>query len=302
MLDLLIYNPLTNLLLLIYDVLFKDYFLAVVVLTLLIKLVTIPLTIKQQASSMRMAALQPQVKELQEKYKSDPKRLQAEMKTLGFNPLSGCLPTLIQFPVLIGLYQAIQRTLAFSPLSLLELGKHIYSFLPNLSPLVPINSTIFGGLLDMGSTPVLTGISVIIPALVFVSTWLSSKMMAVPSTDPQQAQTMQMMNVMMPMMITFFSLQTPIGLGIYWIVSNMIGVGQYFLMKPRMDALKAQYKVGAPGSAAGTNKVIGGDSKPLFAPPKSKVKAKPSAGNKPATSNGSKPGPNGKVTSKANKS
>ena len=290
MLDLLIYNPLTNLLLLIYDVLFNNYFLAVVVLTLLIKLVTLPLTIKQQASSMRMAALQPQVKELQEKHKGDPKKLQEEMKTLGFNPLAGCLPTLIQFPVLIGLYQAIQRTLAFSPLSLLELGKHMYSFLPNLAPLVPINSTIFGGLLDMGSTPVLTGISVIIPVLVFVTTWLSSKMMATPAADPQQQQTMQMMNVMMPMMITFFSLQTPIGLGIYWIVSNVLGVGQYFLLKPRMDALKAQYGTGAPGSGTNATKAIAND-KPLFAPPKSKVKAKPATGNKPAA--------NGKATNKA---
>ena len=290
MLDLLIYNPLTNLLLLIYDVLFKNYFLAVVVLTLLIKLVTLPLTIKQQASSMRMAALQPQVKALQEKYKADPKKLQEEMKTLGFNPLAGCLPTLIQFPVLIGLYQAIQRTLAFSPLSLLELGKHMYSFLPNLAPLVPINSTIFGGLLDMGSTPVLTGVSVIIPVLVFATTWLSSKMMATPAADPQQQQTMQMMNVMMPMMITFFSLQTPIGLGIYWIVSNVLGVGQYYLLKPRMDALKAQYGTGAPGSGANATKALAND-KPLFAPPKSKVKAKPATGNKPAA--------NGKTTNKA---
>jgi YidC/Oxa1 family membrane protein insertase len=290
MLDLLIYNPLTNLLLLIYDVLFKNYFLAVVVLTLLIKLVTLPLTIKQQASSMRMAALQPQVKALQEKYKADPKKLQEEMKTLGFNPLAGCLPTLIQFPVLIGLYQAIQRTLAFSPLSLLELGKHMYSFLPNLAPLVPINSTIFGGLLDMGSTPVLTGVSVIIPVLVFATTWLSSKMMATPAADPQQQQTMQMMNVMMPMMITFFSLQTPIGLGIYWIVSNVLGVGQYYLLKPRMDALKAQYGTGAPGSGANAPKALAND-KPLFAPPKSKVKAKPATGNKPAA--------NGKTTNKA---
>ncbi|NJM39855.1 MAG: YidC/Oxa1 family membrane protein insertase [Anaerolineae bacterium] len=288
MLDLLIYNPLTNLLLLIYDVLFNNYFLAVIVLTLLIKLVTLPLTLKQQASSMRMAALQPQVKELQEKHKGDPRKLQEEMKAIGFSPLAGCLPTLVQFPILIGLYTAIQRTLAFSPLSLLELGKHMYSFLPNLAPLVPINSTIFGGLLDMGALPVLTSVSIIIPILVFVTTWLSSKMMQTPTADPQQAQTMQMMNVMMPMMITFFSLQTPIGLGIYWIVSNVLGVGQYYLMKPRMDALKAQYGNGTPASnATAATKAA---EKPLFAPPKSKVKAKPATGNKsasakPATTN-----------------
>ena len=292
MLDTLIYNPLTNLLLLIYELLFHNYLLAIVVLTLLIRLVTLPLTLKQQSASMRMSAMQPLVKEAQEKYKGDPKKLQEEMRRLGFNPLSGCLPTVIQFPILIGLYQAINRTLAFSPLSLLELGKHIYGFLPNLSPLVPVNSTIFG-IFDMGAIPALNSITVIIPLLVVATTWLSSKMMQMPSTDPQQQQTMKMMNLMMPMMIGFFSLQTPIGLATYWIVSNVIGVGQYYLLKPQMDALKAKYATPA-GSSAGAVALSmkSGSDKPLFAPPKSKVKAKSSVGNKPAANNksgGNKP-------------
>jgi YidC/Oxa1 family membrane protein insertase len=283
MFDFLINNPLTNLLLLIYDVLFKNYFLAIVVLTALIRLVTLPLTLKQQVSSMKMAALQPKMKELQEKYKSDPKQLMAEQRKLGFNPLAGCLPTLIQFPILIGLYNAITRTLAFSPLALLELGKYTYSFLPNLAPLVPIDSTIFG-IFDMGAIPSLNSITVIIPILVVVTTWLSTKWMQTPTTDPQQQQTMQMMNMMMPMMIGFFSLQTPIGLAIYWIVSNLLGVAQYFLMKPRMDALKAQYavpevKAGTSTSSGGNANAAGMPEKPLFAPPRSKVKAKPIPGS-----------------------
>ena len=141
--DILLINPLTNALMLLYGLLGNSYVLAIIVLTLIIRLITLPLTLRQQISSYKMQAMQPQMKALQEKYKNDPQTLQAEMRKLGFNPLSGCLPLLIQFPILIGLYQAITRTLATTPLSLLELGSHVYSFLPNISKLVPINSTFF---------------------------------------------------------------------------------------------------------------------------------------------------------------
>ncbi len=280
MLDLLIYNPLTNIMLLIYDVLFKNYALAIIVLTALIRLATMPLTSRQQEASIKMQALQPKIKELQEQYKNDPRKLQEETRKLGFNPLGGCLPLVIQFPVLIGLYTAIQRSLAFNPLALLELGKHLYSFPPfsHLSSLVPINSMLLG-ILDMGSVPDYFSISVVIPLLVVGSTFLSNKMMMTPSTDAQTAQMNQTMSMMMPLMIGFFSLQTPIGLGLYWIVSNLIGVAQYYMMKPRMDALKAHYGVGGAGTAAlatsGAGKP-GSPDKPLFTPPKSKVRAKPS--------------------------
>lgn len=281
MLDFLIYNPLTNIMLLIYNVLFNNYALAIIVLTALIRLATMPLTTRQQAASIKMQAMQPKIKELQELYKNDPRKLQEETRKLGFNPLGGCLPLVIQFPVLIGLYTAIQRSLAFNPLALLELGKHLYGFPPftHLSSLVPINSVLFG-IIDMGALPNYFSVSVIIPLLVVGSTWLSNKMMMTPSTDAQTQQMNRTMGMMMPLMIGFFSLQTPIGLGIYWIVSNMIGVAQYYLIKPKMDALKAHYGVGGAGAAAlapsGTAK-LGDPDKPMFSPPKSKVRAKPNA-------------------------
>jgi len=107
-----------------------------------------------------------------------------------------------------------------------------------------------------------------------VTTWLSSKVMQVPSADPTTAQTNQMMTMTMPLMIGFFSLSTPIGLGMYWIASNMIGVLQYYVTKPRMDAIKAQYAV--EHSAAGVNapKAVVDAAKPVAAPPRAKVKAK----------------------------
>lgn len=271
--DLLVVNPMTNILLLLYGLLGQSFVLSIIVLTLIIRLVTLPLTFKQQVSAAKMAAMQPRIKEIQEKYKSDPAKQQAEMRKIGFSPLGGCLPLVIQFPVLIGLYQAIVRTLSLTPLSLLELGRYVYDFLPNLSQLVPING-IFLGFMDLGSTNHAASFYAI-PIIVVVTTWWSSKVMQTPSTDPTAAQTNQMMTMTMPLMIGFFSLSTPIGLGIYWIASNLIGVLQYYVTKPRMDAIKAQYAAEATTAAPLSAAKVGADaSKAISAPPRAKVKVK----------------------------
>jgi len=269
--DLLIVNPLMNALMLLYGLFGNSYVLAILALTVIIRLITLPLTLRQQIGSYKMQAMQPKMKELQEKYKNDPQTLSVEMRKLGFNPLSGCLPLVIQFPILIGLYQAITRTLALTPLSLMELGSHVYSFLPNISSLVPINSNLFG-LFDLGQPDKLF----IIPVLVVISTYFSNKLMTPPSTDPQMRQTNQMMQMMMPLMFGFFMLSTPVGLGIYWIVSNLIGVAQYYLTKPQLDKAKALHAGEANGgsSSPGGSPPAGDPSKPLFEPPKSKVRVK----------------------------
>jgi YidC/Oxa1 family membrane protein insertase len=271
--DLLVVNPMMNILLLLYGWLGQSFVLSIVVLTLLIRLITLPLTFKQMISSAKMAAIQPQMKALQEKYRNDPQKLNAELRRIGFNPLAGCLPLLVQFPVLIGLYQAIVRTLALTPMGLLDLGRHVYGFLPGLANLVPING-MFLGFMDLGSTNH-AGSFFLVPVLVVATTFLQSKVMQMPTSDPQMQQTNQMMLWMMPLMIGAFTFSTPIGLGIYWIASNVIGIAQYYLTKPRMDAIKAQYAntnlatIGAPESTIGD-----AASRPLAAPPKSRVRAK----------------------------
>jgi len=276
--DLFIVNPMTNILLLLYDILGKNYVLAIIVFTLLIKLVTLPLTIKQQVGMMKMSALQPQIKEVQEKYKNDPRKMQEEMRKIGYNPVSGCLPMLIQMPVLIGLFGAINRTLTVDPKNLIDLGKHLYTFLPNLSSLVPIDST-FLGVFDLGRPDRY----LVVPIVVVVTTFLSNKLMMQPTTDPQMAQMNQMMQWMTPMMFGFFMLSTPIGLGIYWIVSNLLGVAQYYLTKPMMDKARAQYSMVTVGG--GGKPSVAGVAPPLTQltpPPKSKIRAKNNL-NKPNT-------------------
>jgi YidC/Oxa1 family membrane protein insertase len=280
--DFLVVNPMSNVLLLIYDALFHNYVLAILVLTIIIRLITLPLTLKQQISSMKMAAMQPQIKAIQEKYKNEPQKLSEEMRKVGFSPLSGCLPLLIQFPILIGLYNAIRNTLSVSPVSLLELGKHIYSFLPNLSSLVPVDAT-FLGLFNLGQPDH----TYIIPIVVVATTYFSTKLTTPPSTDPQTKQTNQMMSMMMPVMFGFFMLSTPTGLGMYWIVSNLIGIGQYFLMKPRLDLARAEHAATASSSASSPALAAPAKPKAKVPPPRSKVKhsstariAKPGAENK----------------------
>jgi YidC/Oxa1 family membrane protein insertase len=266
--DFLIVNPMTNALMLLYGLLFNQYVLAIIALTLIIRLITLPLTIRQQISSFKLQALQPQIKALQEKYKNDPQRLQAEMRKLGFNPFSGCLPLLIQLPILIGLYQAIIRTLTTTPLTTLELGSYLYGFLPGLSTLVPIDSRFL--IWDLGQPDAF----LIVPILVVVSTYFANKLMTPPTTDPTMQQTNQMMQLMMPLMFGFFMLSTPVGLGIYWIVSNLLGVVQYYITKPSLDRARALHlgpiTVAGPASPAR----VEASNKPLFEPPKTKVKAK----------------------------
>jgi YidC/Oxa1 family membrane protein insertase len=273
--DFLIVNPMMNILLLLYGLLNQSFVFAIIVLTLLIRLITLPLTFRQQVGMAKTAAMQPKIKELQEKYKGDPAALNAEMRKIGFNPLAGCLPVVIQFPILIGMYNAIVRTLALTPVSMLDMGKHVYGFLPGLAQLVPING-LFLGFMDLGSSNHVPS-WYLIPILVVVTTWLQSKIMQTPSTDPAMAQTNQMMMLTMPLMIGFFSLNTPIGLGIYWIVSNVIGIAQYYLTKPRMDAIKAQYAAAggvalAGGAPTGVTNAPSAFKPPP--PPRSKVRVK----------------------------
>ena len=134
-----------NALLLFYGVLAHQFILAIIALTVLIRVVVFPLSLKQQRSMVMMQSLQnsKEWKDIQKKHKGDREKLSQEQMRMyreyGVNPMGGCLPTLIQFPVLIGLYQSVIRVLATSPLQLVDLAQRIY--FPSLAALVPLNSS-----------------------------------------------------------------------------------------------------------------------------------------------------------------
>jgi YidC/Oxa1 family membrane protein insertase len=235
--DMLIVDPITNLLLVFYKLLGGETILAVALLTAVVRLALIPLTLNQQKSMQAQRELQPKLKELQKKYKNDQERLAQEQMKLyrkhGFNPVSGCLPLLIQLPLMLGLYRAIIRALAATPLGLLNLPSHIYrvSWLPNLSVLPPLKSQFLW--LDLA----LPDPYYILPVLVVVTAWIQQKLISAssPTTGGEvddQAQAMtQSMQITMPLFMGFISLNYAAGLSVYFVISNLIGILQYYFIQ-----------------------------------------------------------------------
>jgi YidC/Oxa1 family membrane protein insertase len=223
--DLLIINPMINGMLLFYGLLGHQFILAIIALTILIRIVVFPLSLKQQRSMMTMQALQgsKEWQDIQKKYKGDREKLAQEQMRMyreyGVNPAGGCLPTLIQFPVLIGLYQSILRVLAVSPLQLVDLAHRVY--LPSLAALVPLNDRFLW--LNLGQPDPLY----VLPILVVATTWAQQKLLTAPNPDPQASSMNQTMQIMMPLMFGFFALSFSSALSIYFVVSNVVGVAQY---------------------------------------------------------------------------
>jgi YidC/Oxa1 family membrane protein insertase len=227
-------SPLVNALLIFYSALGNSFPLAIIVLTVLVRLVTLPLTLPQQRSTRRMAEVQPQLKELQKKYAGNRQKLAEEQMKLyreaGVNPFGGCLPLILQLFIMIALYNAITGALALNPLQLMSLSQRVGS---NIAPLLPINSRFLW--LDLGQADPYF----VLPILVMATTWLQQKVMTPPSADPQASAMSRQMNIMMPLMFGMFALQFASGLSIYFIVSNLIGIAQYGLIGRKSAATAA---------------------------------------------------------------
>ena len=239
----LIVNPLITLLALFYSVMGNNTVLAIAVLTVAIRLLTSPLMIQQQRSTKAMQEIQPKLKQIQEKYKNDREKLsQAQMalyKENGINPLGGCLPLIVQLPILLALYQSIILALAGTPYQLIDLSGRL--LLPGLDNLVPLNNIWLEMDLTLPPTQNPT-YALALPVLVMGTSWLQSKL-TLPSAPKQdngedgeksasdQAAAMtRSMTTIMPLMFGFFSLSFSVGLSIYFIVSNLVGIAQYTLM------------------------------------------------------------------------
>ena len=248
----LILNPFVTILAWLYAALNQDIVLAIVVLTVIIRFLTYPLLAKQQESSRKMQQIQPQLKKLQDKYKNDKEKLsQAQMKLYRenkVNPVGGCFPMVIQFPILIGLYQAIFFALAATPFQLVDLSERL--LIPGLDSLIPLQRMWtpipqLAGLLpelDLTLAPTENPhYSLLLPLLVLVTTWAQQKLTMMTTKQKSdkndddeddkprggQAQMMQSMTTIMPIMFGFFSMTFSVGLSIYFVTSNLIGIVQY---------------------------------------------------------------------------
>ena len=142
--NLIIIRPMINSLVLLYSIFFSNFGLAILLFTMLVRLVMVPLTVKQARQMKAMSLLQPLMKQVQEKYKDDRGRASQETMRLykerGVNPL-GCLgPMFIQFPIWIGLFQTIRQTVASTPESLVGLSQALYMWLPQVHMAIPIDA------------------------------------------------------------------------------------------------------------------------------------------------------------------
>jgi len=234
--DLIIIEPMLNTLLWIYSVL-GNFGIAIILFTILVRLITHPLTVQQLKGTQKMQEFQKskEWQALQKKYKDDKQKLQQEQmnlyKEMGINPLSSCLPTLIQFPVIIGLYQSIIRALAVSPLQLVGLYKNLYSFI-DISELLPVRSNFLWMNLSQPERLSMFGIGIpVLAVVVVVTTYIQSKLMT-PAAQPgeQGAQMTQMMNLYMPLLMGYLALTFASGLAIYFVTTNLVTIGQYAAM------------------------------------------------------------------------
>ena len=178
-----------------------SYGLAIIIMTILIKLILSPLTAKQIASTRAMSRIQPKMKELQARYKDDKVTLNQKMSELykseGVNPLAGCLPLLIQMPITIGIFYGIRDFQYAGPSSFL--------WMQSIDDPDPYY---------------------ILPILSALTTFIQTKQTMPPSDNPQG----KIMLYFMPLFIGYISLKFPAGLVLYWVVMNIMQIGQQFLL------------------------------------------------------------------------
>jgi YidC/Oxa1 family membrane protein insertase len=234
--DTIIINPMVNTVLWIYQ-LVGNFGLAIIIFTIIIKAITHPLTVSQLRGTQKMQDMQKSAEwqEIQKKYKDDKEKLSPEQmklyQELGINPLGSCLPMVIQFPIIIGLYQAIIRGLSVTPLDFAKLYQNIWPFF-DVSKLLPINKTFLWMNLSQPERSNIFGVAVPLLAIVVViTTYLQSKLMTPPSEPGAQgAQMTQMMNLYMPLFMGYLALTFASGLSLYFITSNLASVAQYASM------------------------------------------------------------------------
>jgi YidC/Oxa1 family membrane protein insertase len=185
--------------------------------------------------------------DIQKKYKNDRDKLAQEQmsfyKKKGISPFASCLPTLIQFPIIIGLYQSIIQTMGNAPRQMFNLIpkispwlKDLFSFIPGLQEplaLIPLNSQFLWMNIGYPERVYIPGISFGIPVLAIIvaaTSFLQTKLIVTPSTDSQSNQMSGMMNVYMPLLMGWFAYSLASGLALYFLASNLFSIFQYAIL------------------------------------------------------------------------
>lgn len=193
------------------------YVLAIFIFTAIIKLILLPLTITQTKSTAKMTEMQPKLKELQDKYKNNPQLLQQKQmelyKETGANPMAGCLPLLIQFPILIAMYQMLYKY-------------------PGFSKVPFFNLVAWSEITHRQATTTTTSLVLLValPLISAATTFIQSKMMA-PAGNDAAAKSQKSMNTFMTLFIAYMGFTFRSSLVIYWIIQNALQIAQqYFIV------------------------------------------------------------------------
>ena len=250
-------NPVTNALIILTNALADNYGLAISVFTLIIRVITYPLTLRQLRATRAMQLMQPRMQELQKKYK-DPKRRQEEMVKLyreaGINPLGCIWPLLVQMPIWIALYQVIRNTLGDTPEQLLSLSRRLYDW-DYITASIPLDRNFL--FLDLGSSALVQSLplAIVIAVLTFFQQKLSTARM--PARDERSQSTNQTMLWMLPLVFGFFTLQVPAGLALYWLVTSIftIATSYYYYFYRTGESISLRWLISLdplPAPAAAT--------------------------------------------------
>ena len=202
-----------------------NYGIAIIIVTILMRIIVFPLTLKQEKSMKKMRELQPELEKIKEKYKDNPQEYQQKTAELyresGVNPLGGCLPLLIQMPVFVALYWA------FSGNAIPADAKFLWFTLKQPDRLFMIGNFAFN----------------LLPILNVGVTYIQQKIMTSATSGQESNQQMQTMLYMMPLMMLFIFYKMPSGVTLYYLVSGALSlVQQYFILKGRSDDGKDSIK------------------------------------------------------------
>jgi YidC/Oxa1 family membrane protein insertase len=193
-----------------------NYGVAIILLTVVVRLLTLPMSIKGQRSMMKMQRLQPQVERIRERYKNEQDKLHHEMMELykrnHVNPIGGCLPMVIQFPVFIGLYEALLNAVELRNAPFIGWIRDLAA--PDCLPIPGITVPFT----DLHGIPVLV---ILMAVTAFVQQWISPR-----NPDPSQ----QKMMMYMPVIFSVIFIELPAGLSLYYFFSNLLGVVQQFIL------------------------------------------------------------------------
>ncbi len=208
-----------------------NYGWAIILLTVAIKAVMYPLTVKQYESMSAMQKVQPKIKEVQRIHSKDPQRMQQELMSIykehGVNPFGGCLPVLIQMPVLIALFATLSSPLVQKVMQAAGSAGQFFwldNFAASEAHQLSMQAFVAMSPLFKFVTPLVL--------LIAISTYLTQKTMTV--SDPSQAQMM----MFMPIFMLFICANLPTGVLLYWVTSNLLTAAQQFVLSRQKPVLE----------------------------------------------------------------